>query len=72
MDEVMSKADELERLVRRLADLDDQRVCIGTEFVGLEHFFRKAGCPELSQLAFNTFMSRYVGRVLELADGMRE
>jgi hypothetical protein len=26
----------------------------------------------LSQLAFNTFMSRYVGRVLELADGMRE
>ncbi|SEB33604.1 hypothetical protein [Rhodococcus koreensis] len=34
--------------------------------------FRKAGYPELSRRALDAFMTRYLGRVLELADGMRE
>lgn len=72
MDSVMSKADELDRLVGELVNLDEQRVCIGTKLVDLEHYFRKAGYPELSRRALDAFMTRYMGRVLELADGMRE
>jgi hypothetical protein len=72
MDSVMSKADELDRLVGELVNLDEQRVCIGTKLVDLEHYFRKAGYPELSRRALDAFMTRYLGRVLELADGMRE
>ncbi|MGW5153779.1 hypothetical protein [Rhodococcus koreensis] len=66
------KADELDRLVGELVNLDEQRVCIGTKLVDLEHYFRKAGYPELSRRALDAFMTRYLGRVLELADGMRE
>lgn len=72
MDDVMNKADELRQLVNDLTALDDRRVDIGTRLVGLEHYFRQAGRPELSQVAFNAFMTRYMGRVLELADGMRD
>ncbi|MGV9869315.1 hypothetical protein [Rhodococcus koreensis] len=32
----------------------------------------KAGYLELSRRALDAFMTRYLGRVLELADGMRE
>ncbi|WP_276142782.1 hypothetical protein, partial [Rhodococcus sp. T2V] len=62
MDSVMSKADELDRLVGELVTLDEQRVCIGTKLVDLEHCFRKAGYPELSRRALDAFMTRYLGR----------
>ncbi|MGV9868703.1 hypothetical protein [Rhodococcus koreensis] len=68
----MSKADELDRLVGELVNLDERRVCIGTKLVDLEHYFRRAGHPEFSRRALDAFMTRYMGRVLELADGMRE
>ncbi|MFE7423718.1 hypothetical protein [Rhodococcus sp. NPDC057529] len=72
MDSVMSKAEELDRVVGELVTLDEQRVGIGTQLVDLEHYFRKAGYPELSRRTLDAFMTRYLGRVLELADGMRE
>ena len=55
MDSVTSKADELDRLVGELVNLDEQRVGIGTRLVDLEHYFRKAGYPELSRRALDAF-----------------
>ncbi|WP_143546816.1 hypothetical protein [Rhodococcus sp. 06-235-1A] len=71
MDDVMRKAEELEVLVAELEALDRRRVGLGARLVDLEHFFRRAGCPELSQQALDAYVTTYAGRVLELADGMR-
>lgn len=71
MDDVKRKAEELEALVVELEALDRRRVGLGDRLVDLEHFFRRAGCPELSQQALDAFVVTYAGRVLELADGMR-
>lgn len=71
MDNVLHKVEELKVLVAELQALDRQRVDMGDRLVDLEHFFRVAGCPELSQQALDVFMGIYAGRVLELADGMR-
>lgn len=58
-------------LVAELEALDLRRVGLGDRLVGLEHYFRRVGCPQLSQRAFDAFVVGYAGRVLELADGMR-
>ncbi|MDI9894324.1 hypothetical protein QM797_06250 [Rhodococcus sp. IEGM 1381] len=71
MDDVLQKVEELKVLVAELQALDRRRVDMGDRLVDLEYFFRKAGCPELSQQALDAFMVTYAGRVLELADGMR-
>ena len=71
MDDVLSKVEELKALVVELEALDRQRVGLGDRLVDLEHYFRRAGCPELSQQALDAFMVTYAGRVFELADGMR-
>lgn len=72
MNDVIHKARELEALVVELKALDHRRVGLGDRLVDLEHFFRRAGCPELSQQALDAFVVTYAGRVLELADGMRD
>ncbi|OZC75272.1 hypothetical protein CH251_10945 [Rhodococcus sp. 06-462-5] len=71
MDDVLRKVEELKALVVELEALDRQRVGMGDRLVDLEHFFRRAGCPELSQQALDAFVVSYAGRVFELADGMR-
>lgn len=71
VDDVLRKVEELKALVVELEALDRQRVGLGDRLVDLEHFFRRAGCPELSQQALDAFMVTYAGRVFELADGMR-
>ncbi|MBY3985502.1 hypothetical protein HQO84_00885 [Rhodococcus fascians] len=71
MDDVLRKVAELKALVVELEALDRQRVGMGDRLVDLEHYFRRAGCPELSQQALDAFVGTYAGRVLELADGMR-
>ena len=71
MDDVLHKVEELRVLVAEIEALDRQRVEMGDRLVDLEHYFRMAGCPELSQQALDVFMVVYAGRVLELADGMR-
>lgn len=69
---VNDKVLELRAVADELLALDDRRVALGDRLVDLEHWFRRVGCPELSDHALDVFVSRYVGRVFELADGLRE
>ena len=69
---VNDKVLELRAVADELRALDDDRVALGDKLVDLEHWFRRVGCVELSDHALDVFVSRYVGRVFELADGLRE
>ncbi|MDQ1181306.1 hypothetical protein [Rhodococcus sp. SORGH_AS_0301] len=69
---VNDKVLELRAVADELRALDDHRVALGDKLVDLEHWFRRVGCLELSDHALDVFVSRYMGRVFELADGLRE
>ncbi len=69
---VNDKVLELRAVADELRALDDHRVALGDQLMDLEHWFRRVGCLELSDHALDVFVSRYVGRVFELADGLRE
>ncbi|MGB3769735.1 MAG: hypothetical protein WBA00_01200 [Rhodococcus sp. (in: high G+C Gram-positive bacteria)] len=69
---VNDKVLELRAIADELRALDDHRVSLGDRLVDLEHWFRRVGCAELSDHALDVFVSRYVGRVFELADGLRD
>ncbi|MDQ1202635.1 hypothetical protein [Rhodococcus sp. SORGH_AS_0303] len=69
---VNDKVLELRAVADELRALDDHRVALGDKLVDLEYWFRRVGCLELSDHALDVFVSRYVGRVFELADGLRE
>lgn len=71
-DSVAAKMAELRSVADELRELDEHRVALGNRLVDLEHWFRRTGRPELSDRALDVFATRYMGRVLELADGMRE
>ncbi|GGG15523.1 hypothetical protein GCM10007304_32000 [Rhodococcoides trifolii] len=64
--------DELSGLISELTDIDRRRVEIGLRLAELEFEFRKARAETAERRARDAFVRRYQGRILELADGLRE
>lgn len=71
MDEVTEATQELQRLVDELTVLDQRRVDIGESLVHLEYMYALAGADAQAEAARKAFREKYVGRIYELADGLR-
>ncbi|MGG7103894.1 hypothetical protein CJ178_01735 [Rhodococcus sp. ACPA4] len=71
MDETTDATCELARLVEELTVLDQRRVDIGESLVHLEYVYSHAGAEHQAAAARKAFQEKYVGRIYELADGLR-
>lgn len=71
MDEVPEDTHDLENLVRELTILDQRRVDIGESLVQLEYRYSRMGAGREAEAARKAFQEKYVGRIYELADGLR-
>ncbi|MGC0363459.1 hypothetical protein ABH922_001443 [Rhodococcus sp. 27YEA15] len=71
MDEVPDAGQDLARLIDELAILDQRRVDIGESLVHLEYLYSRSGARREAEAARKAFQEKYVGRIYELADGLR-
>lgn len=71
MNETTEATHELQRLVDELTVLDQRRVDIGESLVHLEYIYALAGARQEAEAARKAFQEQYVGRIYELADGLR-
>lgn len=71
MDEIPDPALDIARLVDELTILDQRRVDIGESLVRLEYLYSRIGAEEHAAAVRKAFQEKYIGRIYELADGLR-